>query len=295
MLESPRVKVLMSTYNGANFIDEQISSIFCQKGVEVDLIVRDDGSTDDTISILKKWRENHQFDFLQGTRLGPGLSFLNLIKSTNCEEYIALADQDDFWFPDRLSKATQKLSELNAFPALYCSNVQFISNDVRNLEVSNLPNPQFPLSIFQNSAMGCTIVLNKKAHEILKKSSGHKMIMHDWYIFLIILATGKVIFDTQPTIGYRIHDNQFIGWKRKRRIKTIFSRKVIREVLDQSQSIYDDYENCFTPTVIKAFERLKLVQKAGFLERIRLLLKEDFTLRDNFYMDFLVKLRLLLL
>ncbi len=295
MLESPRVKVLMSTYNGANFIDEQISSIFCQKGVEVDLIVRDDGSTDDTISILKKWRENHQFDFLQGTRLGPGLSFLNLIKSTNCEEYIALADQDDFWFPDRLSRATQKLSELNEFPALYCSNVQFISNDVRNLEVSNLPNPQFPLSIFQNSAMGCTIVLNKKAHEILKKSSGDRMIMHDWYIFLIILATGKVIFDTQPTIGYRIHDNQFIGWKRKRHIKTIFSRKVIREVLDQSQSIFDDYENCFTPTVIKAFERLKLVQHAGFLERIRLLLKEDFTLRDNFYMDFLVKLRLLLL
>lgn len=293
MVESSRVKVLISTYNGAKFIDQQMSSIFAQVGVKIDVIIRDDGSTDDTIFLLKKIQENHKFDFSEGTRFGPGASFLNLIKSEDCDEYMALSDQDDIWFPDKLFRATQKLSELNDFPALYCSNVQFISTDVRNLKVSDLPNPTFPLSFFQNSAMGCTIVFNKKAHEILKKSSGHKMIMHDWYIFLIILATGKVIFDAQPAIGYRLHENQFIGWKRKRNIKTIFSRKIFLQILEQLQSINDEFESILNPPAKKAFERLKSIRKAGFLDRIALLSKKGFRLRHNFYTDFWTKLRLL--
>lgn len=297
MPTNPRVKVLMSTYNGASWLNEQLSSIFDQTEVDVTLVIRDDGSTDDTISILKKEKEkeNERFDFSVGLNLGPGKSFFELIKSVNCEDFVALSDQDDLWSSDKLSRATKQLLELNDLPALYCSNVQFISNNKWNLKVSNLPNPKLPLSLFQNSAMGCTIVFNKKAHEVIKKSSGRDMIMHDWYIFLIVLATGKVIFDSQPGISYRLHEKQFIGWRRKRTITTILSRKIFRDVFNQSQSISDEYASTLTPEAKEILGRLKSIKTSGFARRVVLVFKGNFSLRQSAYQDLWTKLRLLFL
>jgi hypothetical protein len=143
--------------------------------------------------------------------------------------------------------------------------------------------------------MGCTIVFNKKAHEVLKKSSGRDMIMHDWYIFLILMATGKVIFDPKPGIGYRLHENQFIGWRRKRSLVTILSPKIFRDVLNQSQSISDEYASTLTSEARVIFGRLKSISTSGFAKRIVLIFKGGLTLRQNFYEDFWTKLRLLFL
>lgn len=295
MFVKPRVKVLLSTYNGADWLDEQLDSIFNQSGVDVDLVIRDDGSSDQTISILRKRKAKQNFELSLGLNLGPGKSFFHLIKSESCEEFIALADQDDIWSAEKLIRATKQLAELKDIPALYCSNVQFISKDNWNTKVSNLPKPEIPMCFFQNSAMGCTIVLNKKAHEVIKMSSGRNMIMHDWYIFLIIMATGKVIFDTTPRIWYRLHENQFVGWRKNRKIRTMFSLQSLREIFRQSQSISEDYSSSLSPKAREFFERLENIGHSGLAQRVVLIFKGDFISRQDFYQDLWTKIRLLFL
>ena len=92
------VAVLMSTYNGENYIKEQIESIFNQKGVIVKLYVRDDGSKDRTLEILKDYNVNLE----KGTNIGYIKSFMWLIKNVPFADYYALADQDDVWDEDKL-------------------------------------------------------------------------------------------------------------------------------------------------------------------------------------------------
>ena len=283
----------MSTYNGQTWIQEQLESIYNQINVRVEIVIRDDGSLDSTNEFLEDSSLHFGTLFHQGENVGPEKSFLNLIKSTTCEEYIALADQDDVWFPNKIFRATNLLAPFVDVPALYCSNVQFSSNDSLDSKISNLPDPALPLSLFQNSAMGCTIVFNKKAHEIIRQSSGRSMIMHDWYVFLIILTTGKVIFDPEPHISYRLHEKQFIGWKQKRNFRTFLSPEIFRQVLDQWESIHEEYEYIFTPEARDIFDVLKSIRAGGFIKRIVLLTKGDLTLRQNFYEDFWTKLRLL--
>lgn len=295
MTALPDVKVLMSTFNGESWLREQLESIHKQVNVKIELFIRDDGSTDKTKEILNSLNLSFNDSLDEENNLGPGKSFLKLIKSVKCQDFIALADQDDIWFPDKIYQATQLLAPHRNVPALYCSNVQFSSNNSLNFEISNLPNPTLPLSFFQNSAMGCTIVFNKKAHEILKECSGRGMIMHDWYIFLIIMSTGKVIFDPEPHISYRLHENQFVGWKRKRSAKTIFSLEVLRKVLNQSQSIREEFESKLTPQAREALDKLVSIRSARFMKRAALLSQVDLNFRGNPLEDLWTRVRLLLL
>jgi rhamnosyltransferase len=154
----PRVKILISTYNGQDWLQEQITSLQSQIGVNIEIVIRDDGSTDRTIDILKDIGVRMKFRYYLEENVGAAKSFLRLVETQDCEEYMGFADQDDIWFPDKLKIATSKLSDFEHLPALYCSNVQFMSSGKLNGKISDLPIPGLPLNFFQNSAMGCTIV-----------------------------------------------------------------------------------------------------------------------------------------
>ena len=89
----PVVAVLMSTYNGEKYIREQLDSIFNQKGVDVRLFVRDDGSTDDTVSIVKEYIKKHPVEIIaDGENVRPGESFMRLVQkyTDNSESNIIL-------------------------------------------------------------------------------------------------------------------------------------------------------------------------------------------------------------
>ena len=91
-----KVQVLLSTYNGEKYIKEQIESILNQEGVEVSLLIRDDGSSDRTIEIVKKISEqNNNIILFKGQNMGPARSFMDLVKKSDEVDYYAFADQDD--------------------------------------------------------------------------------------------------------------------------------------------------------------------------------------------------------
>ena len=124
------ITVLMSTYNGEKYLHEQIDSILRQQGVKVNLLVRDDGSTDNTLAILDKYQEEGLLTFYTGENLGPQRSFLHLLQQAPQSDYYAFADQDDIWLEDKLSTGIKQLQNDKEKPALYFSQTQLTDEEL---------------------------------------------------------------------------------------------------------------------------------------------------------------------
>ncbi len=114
-----KVVVLMSTYNGDRYLENQIESLMGQEGVEVEILARDDGSSDKTLEILEGYKKansndeaekiNQSFDYYVGQNLGPAGSFLDIMKHAPEADFYALCDQDDTWLPDKLKIAVEAI------------------------------------------------------------------------------------------------------------------------------------------------------------------------------------------
>ena len=129
----PTVAVLMSTYNGENYISEQIESILSQKDVNIKLYIRDDGSEDKTLSILKQYSVLDNVKLVvDGENIGPGNSFMRLLYTyagLEGVEFFAFSDQDDIWFSNKIAIAIETLGD-SGQAKLYCSNQNIFKNGV---------------------------------------------------------------------------------------------------------------------------------------------------------------------
>ena len=128
-----KVQILMSTYNGEDYIREQLDSILAQSYPDVDILIRDDGSKDDTFVILKEYEERHSnIKAFQGENLGINKSFFELLKKSQ-GDYIGFCDQDDYWLPEKIEKAVQQLERMTG-PALYCGAKTLVNENLEKLE-----------------------------------------------------------------------------------------------------------------------------------------------------------------
>jgi glycosyltransferase involved in cell wall biosynthesis len=213
----PVVVVMLSTYNGAAFLREQLDSLVAQAGVAVRLHARDDGSTDDTVDILRSYVAIWPglSDIRCGANLGAAMSFLELLRTAPTDaEFYAFCDQDDVWLPTKTARAVRALASLPAeVPALYCSNVACVDAALRPLGVPRGDaDGSFQHLLFENIAYGCTIVMNASArHLIAERAPQQGVVMHDWWSVLIVAAFGCVLYDAEPRILYRQHGANSIG------------------------------------------------------------------------------------
>ena len=131
---SGKVQILMSTYNGEEYIREQLDSILSQSYPDVDILIRDDGSDDDTFVILKEYEERHQnVRAYQGENLGVNKSFFELLRESNTEAaYIGFCDQDDYWLPEKIEKAVKQLERIQG-PALYFGAKTLVNQNLEPL------------------------------------------------------------------------------------------------------------------------------------------------------------------
>ena len=142
-------------------------------------------------------------------------SFFELIQiASPSADYYAFCDQDDIWEKDKISRAIGSLASFpQAIPSLYCSRCLLVDEDLNIIGRSPIPKrgPSFENALVQNIASGCTVVINKAARQLLMREIPRISRMHDWWMYLVIAAFGKVIYDPEPRILYRQHSSNVIG------------------------------------------------------------------------------------
>ena len=156
-----KVQILMSTYNGQTYLRKQIESILRQTYQNIELVIRDDGSKDETVSILREYEQQFKnIRVIYGKNVGVNNSFFLLLEQCNAD-YIAFADQDDIWLPEKIQSAVEKLDKYNV-PAVYtCNKILIDGNDYITKKNNNRDmKPSFSNALVENICTGCTIVMN---------------------------------------------------------------------------------------------------------------------------------------
>lgn len=210
-----RVLVLMSTWNGADYIEDQLQSILNQSfDGRIDILIRDDGSQDATLKLLGKYLSDH-VTLIRGVNIGAKASFFELIKiaGSSRADYYALADQDDIWLPDKISRAVYHLPE--GRPALYCSALQLVDKRLHPMAMYQHPGDRtFISSLLSNYVTGCTCVFNKSLLDVVRfPVNASRVVMHDWWMACVASACGVVHYDMHSSILYRQHGANQVGIK----------------------------------------------------------------------------------
>lgn len=209
----PRVLVLMSTYNGERFLEAQIDSILSQEGVDVSLLVRDDGSTDGTLHTLEDYQARGLLNFYSGPNLGPARSFLHLLANAPDSTYYSLADQDDVWLPDKLSAAVERLGNSSDRPALYAGVTQLCDAQLNLIDTHyQQPRLTFGEALVWAYASGCTMVMNRPLQQVVAARQPEFVEMHDRWILTLVTAMGyELYYDNVHHMLYRQHGNNVVG------------------------------------------------------------------------------------
>lgn len=221
-----KLAVLMSTYNGECFLAQQIESILRQVcDFQVDLWVRDDGSEDRTHSILEKYALTGKLHWYTGKNMKPARSFLDLIQHCPGYDYYAFADQDDYWYPDKLQKGVDQIKGSSG-PALSCANARLVDGALQPLgrDVYRVPpHVDFYSVTCSGGLMGCTMVFNRELAQLIQeKPLPQELIMHDSYLAVVCtLHNGMIVYDDAAYMDYRQHGSNVVGssWKKTDALK----------------------------------------------------------------------------
>lgn len=279
-MKKPKVTVLMSTYNGKEFLNEQIESILHQTEVEVFLMIRDDNSTDNTRDIIDSIIEKNKSNVSKytGTNLGSANSFMHLVVHAKESEYYSFADQDDIWDQDKLKIAIDALRSYDDIPALYFCNTRLIDSNgiiIKEKMEEKLYAYSIQELLISNNCTGCTMVFNKKLYELLKKYFPKRMIMHDHWIYLLCTAVGgKVICDDNAHMSYRQHENNVLGAQipiKKRILMSSFGKnRNIRQI--NAKHLLDEYKNEITKDAYLIIKNAAFYKEKGKIKLILMLL-----------------------
>lgn len=211
-----RVAVLLSTFNGERYLPALLESLALQDFENFDLIVRDDCSTDETLTILKRFSERRPLRLISSDKnIGPARSFMELLDAAGgLYDWYMFADQDDWWGVDKISRCVRALSasEFSDVPALYCSTLQLVDESLEHVGFTKLPSSACRESaLVENVATGCTIGINRLARLKVLTSLPEGYAMHDWWLYIVVTFFGKICFDPISSIKYRQHDANAVG------------------------------------------------------------------------------------
>jgi len=219
--DRPLVAILLSTYNGAAYLDTQLQSFLTQSHTNWVLHWRDDGSSDNSVEKLTRFSDGPGFGRCvwhpSEGNLNATASFLTLLRQSVASPaaMFAFADQDDIWLPQKLARGVAALSGVPlGMPGLYCSGHTLVDDALRPIGHSPVVRrpPSFPAAITQNIAQGCTVMLNRAAAELIAASEPADQTWHDWWSYIVVTASGgRVLVDPEATLLYRQHDRNQVG------------------------------------------------------------------------------------
>lgn len=251
-----QVHIVLATYNGEKFIKQQLDSILENSYKDILVEVCDDGSSDGTVEIVKKYAEQYEcVKFHQNEKnLGYVMNFMEGIKRSR-SPYVMLCDQDDIWHADKIEKTLgrmQKLekSEGNRNPIMvYTDAMNYDSDTGKELgsfhQSSRLDTKKVDTAhlFMENKCIGCTVMMNAAIREYLKELP-EEIRVHDWWLALICSHFGKISYIAETTLQYRQHSGNMIGGSGfldyvKNRLQNVSrQREAIRETFIQGEAFY---------------------------------------------------------
>jgi glycosyltransferase involved in cell wall biosynthesis len=275
------IAILLCTYNGARFLPLQLASYEAQDFTDWRLIVSDDASQDGTLGLLEAFQNKHGADKVT-IRQGPGKGFVANFLSLICDagltgSYYALSDQDDIWDPHKLSRARQFLADAPVdAPAVYCSRTRLIDESGAEIGLSRFykKTPHFRNALAQSLAGGNTMVLNERMRHLLMQAGPDvKVASHDWWIYLTITAVGgKVLYDSVPTVSYRMHARNVIGSNESALAKMLRARMLwqgrFKSWADMNLAALERIEPLMTDENKSTFEIFRQSRKKSLVPRV---------------------------
>jgi glycosyltransferase involved in cell wall biosynthesis len=223
--EEPTVAILMATYNGENYIADQLLSIGWQTYKNWHLYVSDDGSKDSTLAIVQAFSKLNpgKVTILSAREQHSGAcgNFFRLIRSVpHSYNFYAFADQDDVWFDDKLETSIKFFlddQEKECLVVCDCCVVDESLNIIKKSFIHNIKgldpeSAKLSDVIARNWLLGASMVLNKKLFELVSlANNSNKIVMHDFWITLVATALGTVHFVDEPLYCYRQHGENYVG------------------------------------------------------------------------------------
>lgn len=214
-----KVNILMSTYNGQRFLSEQICSIQEQTYRDWTLLIRDDGSSDQTREIIREFvRQDSRIQFIDADtndNLGVIKSFHRLVHY-DVADYYFFSDQDDVWLPNKLEVSLKKAQTYPVdLPLMIYMDLKVVSQDLEIMTESMIrsqshhANTELVQELTENTVTGGVSMINHCLAKMWQETEG--ILMHDWYLALLASAFGKLSFIDQPGELYRQHSDNVLG------------------------------------------------------------------------------------
>jgi len=224
------VAILLAARDGARFLPAQLASILRQDHADWSLTVSDDGSADATPDLVERFARRAgpgRVRLVAGPGRGATANFLSLLAGWDgTGSYLAFADQDDVWFPGKLSAALRMLPGPGV-PALYGARTVIAGPDLRPRGLSALPRRPlgFRNALVQNVAGGNTMVMTAAAARLAGaalRAAAAEPAAHDWWLYQIVSgAGGRILFDPAPCLYYRQHGDNLVGANRGWRARLV--------------------------------------------------------------------------
>lgn len=297
-----QIDILMGTYNGAKYLREQIDSILSQTYQQIYLIIRDDGSIDETPQILDEFKAKYSERIMliaSDERLGIKGNFSALMHYSKAN-YVMLSDQDDVWKPSKAEVTLSKMKELENrsplnTPLLVYTDLQVVDENLKPKYISfwkssNLDPMRNHLNqlLVSNVVTGCTTMMNRA---LLKQALPvpPESMMHDWWLALVASTMGKMGFVPEATILYRQHGQNAVGaqnrnlkWFLKKTIQCWVNPKK-EDKIPQAKALLARYGMCSSKSQCTLLNSFIEMPKQSFFRKRYSMIKNDFFTHGPFW------------
>lgn len=300
-----RTDILLASYNGENYIAEQLDSLLNQTEQEFRILIHDDGSTDRTAAIIREYQERFPDKILlieDGIRWGsPAENFMSLIGyevRNRRAEYVMFCDQDDFWFADKVRatleamRVREKAAGGRQVPVLVFSDYIAADEQLHPLKIreNHLQIAGFHLDLphllVQNYVTGCTMMVNRAALE-WAGAYDPRMQMHDWWIALYTGAAGEIFHLNRKLMYYRQHGKNDVGAKdvkslkyRLKKLRDPAIRLSMQKNLDQASLLKERHYQKLPAESRSTLDRFLEVQNSPKWKKICILAKGRYLKSD---------------
>ena len=314
----PVVEILMATYNGADYVRQQINSIQSQTLSDWKLNICDDRSTDGTLDIITSIaREDPRINIIsQDIKFGSAQANFTYLMSQASGDYVFLADQDDIWHPNKLKLFMNRIHEaersygidapLLAFSDLTVVDAQdhviapsfltYIGRNPHRIGLNEL--------LVQNLVTGCASAMNRamvQAIHGLNLSDVKAIMMHDWVYALLAASLGHLVYVGEATVDYRQHDTNVMGAHPYSSCKTLLDLIIpnaqrkqnhimrLRQTIEQARLVRAAAQSQTPSTALNTLDAYCTIPSQSRMQRVRTLFTYGFW--PNKIVDCITQLR----